>query len=186
MASIRGNQSSLSLATVARSSSVPQQFTTFNTASNTTPKQIVDLVNNSSSVSAGNSVTISVNYSVDNGDSTLTGIGLRLHYDSSKLSYETVTNLLQTNSFGNVTDNVDNEDLDGDTSTNRYIQFQYVDFEGNWPNQSLPVKLANFTFNTSANFQKSKINVTAVDVASGYTMEARPLDLVALHICGMI
>ena len=120
----------------------------------------------------------SVNYSVDNQDNTLTGIGLRLHYDSTNLSYQGSSNLLQTSLFGDVTDNEDNQDFDKDPSTNRYLQFQYVDFDGNWPNQSLPVKLGDFAFNTSANLQKTKVNVTAVDVASGYTMEAGALDLV--------
>jgi hypothetical protein len=180
--SISGSQSStsISLQSLSSFSSVAQQFIASNTvtSSNTSSKQIVNLTTASSSISAGNPTTISVNYSVDNQDNTLTGIGLRLHYDSTNLSYQGSSNLLQTSLFGDVTDNEDNQDFDKDPSTNRYLQFQYVDFDGNWPNQSLPVKLGDFAFNTSANLQKTKVNVTAVDVASGYTMEAGALDLV--------
>ncbi|WP_435183508.1 Calx-beta domain-containing protein [Cylindrospermopsis raciborskii G7] len=159
---------------------VPQQTTllplfaqTFNTTSSS--KQIIDLTTSNSSLTP---VSIGVTYNVDSADNTLTGIGIRLHYNSNQISYQSASNLLSTDLFGDVTDNLDEQDLDGDTSTNRYIQIQYADFNGNWPNQNLPVKIGDFAFNTVSSFQQSKVNVTAVDVAPGYTLQARPLTLV--------
>ncbi|KRH95979.1 bluetail domain-containing putative surface protein [Cylindrospermopsis sp. CR12] len=174
LASISGTSSASPL--------VPQQTTflplfaqTFNATSSS--KQIIDLTTSNSSLTPGAPVSIGVTYNVDSGDNTLTGIGIRLHYNSNQISYQGASNLLSTDLFGDVTDNLDEQDLDGDTSTNRYIQIQYADFSGNWPNQNLPVKIGDFAFNTVSSFQQSKVNVTAVDVAPGYTLEARPLTL---------
>ncbi len=67
--------------------------------------------------------------------------------------------------------------FDNDNSTNRYIQFQYFATNGNWPNRTLPLKLADFAFTTSANFQETQFNITGIDVAPGYTLEAAPLQV---------
>ncbi|MBA4455257.1 hypothetical protein FHK98_01465, partial [Cylindrospermopsis raciborskii CS-506_A] len=174
LASISGTSSASPLVR-QQTTFLPLFAQTFNATSSS--KQIIDLTTSNSSLTPGAPVSIGVTYNVDSGDNTLTGIGLRLHYNSNQISYQSASNLLSTDLFGDVTDNLDEQDLDGDTSTNRYIQIQYADFSGNWPNQNLPVKIGDFAFNTVSSFQQSKVNVTAVDVAPGYTLEARPLTL---------
>ncbi len=54
-------------------------------------------------------LTIPLFYNTSTGDNTLAGIGLRLHYDSTDLTYQQVSNLFQTNLFGSVTDNSDTQ-----------------------------------------------------------------------------
>ena len=86
-------------------------------------------------------LTIPLFYNTSTGDNTLAGIGLRLHYNSTDITYKQVSNLLQANLFGSVSDNLDSQNFDNDNNTNRYIQFQYFATNGNWPNQTIPVKL---------------------------------------------
>ncbi|MDH6097940.1 cohesin domain-containing protein, partial [Anabaenopsis sp. FSS-46] len=72
-------------------------------------------------------------YNTSNGDNTLTGISLRLHYNSNELSFQGVENFFNTSVFSPVVDQADNNDFDNDPQSDRYIQFAYLDFFGNWP-----------------------------------------------------
>ncbi|WP_308410780.1 beta strand repeat-containing protein, partial [Cylindrospermopsis raciborskii] len=122
-------------------------------------------------------LTVPLLYNTSNSNNSLNGIGIRLHYDSSDLSYQQVTNLLSTNLFGAVSDNLDNQNFDKDNTTDRYIQIQYFAPNGNWPNKSLPVKLGDFAFTTSTNFQETQLNITSVSASPGYTLEAAPIEI---------
>ncbi|MFB2818399.1 Calx-beta domain-containing protein, partial [Umezakia ovalisporum] len=85
-------------------------------------------------------VSIPLFYNTSNGDNTLTGISLRLHYNSNELNFQTVENLFNNNLFVAVEDLADSSNLDKDPQSDRYVQFGYTDFGGNWPNQPLPLK----------------------------------------------
>ena len=88
----------------------------------------------------GGSARIDVMYDVSDADATLTGIGIRVHYDSSMLTYSHLSNSLV---FGRLFDpglvvaEVDSSDYDGDAATDRFISLAWVDFGGSWPG-SLP------------------------------------------------
>ena len=127
--------------------------------------------------SPGGQITVPLFYNTSTGDNTLGGIGLRLHYDSSDLTFQTTTNLFNTNLFGTVTDLADTNNFDGDPTTNRYLQVQYVDFTGNWPNRTLPLKLGDFSFTASNSFENTQLRVTSPDgtLAPGYGLEANPI-----------
>ena len=126
-------------------------------------------------VAPGKSLSVPLFYNTSTNDNTLGGIGLRLHYDSSDIVFKDTTNLLSTNLFGNVTDNSDTENFDADTNTNRYIQFQYLDFAGNWPNQTLPLKLGDFNFTAQSTFANTQLNITSSSLAAGYGLKFDPL-----------
>ncbi|MGA1476242.1 MAG: hypothetical protein ACO4AI_14015, partial [Prochlorothrix sp.] len=126
----------------------------------------------------GNTIEIPLIYNTSTGDNTLPGIGVRLHYNASDLTYQTVANPLTTSLFGEFTDLPDTNDLDNDPQTDRYLQFQYVDFAGNWPNQPLPLKLGDVSFLASETFTEStQLNLTGIDgaIATGYNFQGDSL-----------
>ena len=78
----------------------------------------------------GNQLTVSVAMNLDNGT---TGLGLRVHYDSSLLTLAEQ----QVNGYGAmVVPSVpaeDNNDFDADGATDNYIGINYVAMMGSWP-----------------------------------------------------
>ena len=125
----------------------------------------------------GKSLSIPLVYSTSTADKTLSGIGIRLHYNSSSLVYKDVTNLFSENIFGSVSDAADTNNFDQDTTTDRFVQLQYVDVAGNWTNQTLPVKLGDFNFTAQTGFNGTQLNVTSPEgtLATGYGLKADPL-----------
>ena len=125
----------------------------------------------------GQTIDIPLFYNTSTADNTLSGIGLRLHYNSASLSYQNVTNLFTNNLIGSVIDNADTQNFDGNTSTDRFVQLQYNDLAGNWPNQTLPLKLGDFNFTAQSGFTGTSLNVTAIDgtLATNYSLQSSPL-----------
>ena len=125
----------------------------------------------------GQTIDIPLFYNTSTADNTLSGIGLRLHYNSSSLSYQNVTNLFSNNLVGSVTDNADTQNFDSNTSTDRFVQLKYADLAGNWPNQTLPLKLGDFNFTAQSGFTGTSLNVTAIagTLATNYSLQASPL-----------
>ena len=128
-------------------------------------------------VRPGGSLTVPISYSTSTNDNTLPGIGVRIHYDSTDITFQNATSLFAQSLFGTITDQADTQNFDADSSTDRYLQFQYLDFSGNWPNQVLPQKLGDFNFSASANFTGTQLNLTSPDgtTASGYSLKADPI-----------
>ena len=116
---------------------------------------------------------ITVNYDTDTADNTLSGVGLRIHFDSSELEFIGTDSFFPTNLFGSVTDAAEDID-DGDANTDRYLTLSYVDFAARWPNTSLPQELAQLSFETLSAYDGSQVNVTFSSTASGYTGQADP------------
>jgi hypothetical protein len=123
----------------------------------------------------GGNVSIPLLYNTSTGDNTVTGISLRLHYNSNQLNFQTVENLFNNNLFVTVEDLADSRNLDNDPQSDRYIQFGYTDFAGNWPNQTLPLKLGDFNFTTTGNFTGTQLNLTSDNLAPNYSLEADPI-----------
>ncbi|CEJ42039.1 Uncharacterized protein apha_00012 [Umezakia ovalisporum] len=91
------------------------------------------------------------------------------------MNFQTVENLFNNNLFVAVEDLADSSNLDKDPQSDRYVQFGYTDFGGNWPNQPLPLKLADFNFTTTENFAGTQVNFTSDNLAPGYSLEADPI-----------
>ncbi|WP_414521408.1 Calx-beta domain-containing protein, partial [Umezakia ovalisporum] len=125
------------------------------------------------------SLSIPLFYNTSTGDNTLTGISLRLHYNSNELSFQNVENFFTNNLFVQLADVVDSSDFDNDPSTDRYIEFAYLDFFGGWPNQALPLKLGDFNFTTTGSFDGTQIKVTSAETATGYALESLPITVAA-------
>ena len=126
----------------------------------------------------GAAVTLDVMYDTLPQDETLTGIGVRVHFDSSKLSFDLVD---QTLAFGRlfnpalVVAEADTSDFDGDPSTDQYLSMAWVDFAGSWPGGVLPEKLAAVHFVAAGDFAGSTtIRFSASDLAAGYEFSSQP------------
>ena len=122
--------------------------------------------------------TISVGYDVSDDNNQLTGIGFRVHYDSSIFSFSSVQN--------NLTDSIvvdgmgpyqDVEDFDNDSTTDSYLVYGWAAISGDWPNVALPAKLTDIQMfvnwaDYEAGSTTSNINFSVVSNNEGYEAKA--------------
>lgn len=119
------------------------------------------------------SVAIDLNYSA--GDATLTGLGLRIHFDSSKVVFSSFSNVLSSPGFVTQgTPEADAGNQDGDPATDRIVLVAWADVGGGWPG-SVPIRLCTLNFTTSAGFDAAtSIRFTATSTAAGYSFSSTP------------
>ena len=145
------------------------------------PKQSVS-VSGTPNAMVNSPVSITVGYDVSDGDSSLTGLGLRVHYDSSVLTFVELSNVLSTDNIESGSVNNDNDDDDGDASTDKYVTASWASLFGNWPG-TLPADLLTATFNVDDDdsVESTVINFSASSSAASYQFEATPytLDIVS-------
>ena len=104
--------------------------------------QIIDADLSSSAILAGESLSISVTYTTTDQE-LATGLGFRLHFDSSALSCDDagITDLLTDSSIGMQLSD-DTDDYDNDSSTDKYLNAAWASVNGAWPSiASLPATL---------------------------------------------
>ena len=146
-------------------------------ADNDAPSQTIELSTPDTSLNAGEAFVVTVTYDVTDADNTLTGIGVRVHYDSSEIEFDESAVLFGT-PFAPIAQGSE-EVSDGDDETDSQVTFAYTDFTGNFPNTDLPVDLLTLSFTTLSAFDGSSLNVTFIDggLASGYSGQADSLEL---------
>ena len=88
----------------------------------------------------GGTLRFGVHYSSSNQDNTLTGLGLRLHFDSSTLDLSDLNEVLEAGFISQQAQD-DLLDLDGDPATDTYVHLLWADPAGQWPNRTLPATL---------------------------------------------
>ncbi|MCK5603086.1 cadherin-like domain-containing protein, partial [Candidatus Pacearchaeota archaeon] len=113
--------------------------------------------------SSDSSFTFDVFYDVSDGDNTLDGINVRLHYNSLILTFDSITNLFEMGIEEEFIPQSDSSDLDNDSTTDTFITILFPDlFSRNFPGEALPIQplfTANFT--TSVSFaEQTSINFT--------------------------
>ena len=141
-------------------------------------KSQIVTVSNSPSAVVGGQVSLNFAYDVSTGDNSLTGLGLRIHYDSSFLEFNTLTNVLETDLF--VNENIsqeDTEDYDNNPITDQFVLLAWASLYGNWPGTNLPANLftANFAVNNELSLaanQVTQIGFSTNSNASGYDFVA--------------
>ena len=125
---------------------------------------------------AGSPISIPVSYTVSDSDNTLTGLGLRIHYDSSKLTWTSFSSVLATaKTAQDTTPQNDTANYDGDAATDKYLQVAWADISGNWPSVSLATLLynANFTIVSGQPIgTTTDVNFSSSSVAAGYALQA--------------
>jgi len=125
----------------------------------------------------GTQETVVVTYSSD--DTTTTGLGLRIHYDSSAVTLSEVAGVLTNSPIdADGTPAADASDLDGDDATDTYIDFAWASLFGSWPG-AVPTNLATLTFDIADGATGSTpINFSASSNAAGFTFAGQSQDLV--------
>ncbi len=138
------------------------------------PKQSV-FVSGSPKGMVGSPVSVTVGYDVSDADSSLTGLGLRVHYDSSVLTFVEFADVLSTDNISSGQPANDTDDEDGDASTDKYVTANWASLFGNWPG-SLPADLLTATFNVADDdsLVSTVINFSAASNAAGYQFDATP------------
>ena len=139
-------------------------------------EQIVSAELSSQEVAAGDQVSIVVSYSVtDNALST--GLGFKLHYDSSVLTEPSASGILDLDLIGSqIAD--DSGNSDGEVSTDKVFGANWAAFGGNWPKDTdLPVALYTITFTAGEDFAGTIINFSKTSGASGYDFVAQNLNI---------
>jgi hypothetical protein len=110
--------------------------------------QIVTPTQASQTTMVGGSFTFDAIYTTDQLDDTLTGLELRLHFDTTQVQFDGLTNVLQTSLFLAKSVEADTDDFDADPATDMFVSVAWTDFGGAWPGVgNLPSMLytANFT-----------------------------------------
>ncbi len=141
-------------------------------------KNQIVLVSNSPNAVVGGQVSLDFSYDVSTGVNSLTGLGVRIHYDSSVLEFNTLSNVLQTDLF--INENIseaDVADFDGNPITDRFVLLAWASLYGNWPGVALPASLftANFSVNADIDLetmQQTQIGFSSNSNASGYNFVA--------------
>jgi hypothetical protein len=144
----------------------------------TTKKQQVFAANNPAA-RAGGTFSLEVKYSTLNGVKTLSGLGLRVHFNSSKMTYTGNSNLFTYGNQAGVQIQNDTANYDGDASTDKFALIAWVDTNVQWPgtSQTLPLTLVKLNFTVAgglADGDTSMIRFSASSLASGYTLQSTP------------
>ncbi|ETR72346.1 MAG: hypothetical protein OMM_07560, partial [Candidatus Magnetoglobus multicellularis str. Araruama] len=134
--------------------------------------QKISLMTDSDNIAIGSTFTLSVMYDVSDKDNSLSGIGVRIFYDSSRLSYINYTNIAPYNVSEPAEDfELPMEDQDMDPNTDSTIVIAWADLDhGEFPGQILPCKLIDITFQVkrSATIGTTSINISFTSVDPGY------------------
>jgi len=133
-------------------------------------------VSSSTKSEDGTQESLVISYNAD--DATTTGLGVRIHFDSTKLSVASLENVLsQDNIFANAEPTADDNDFDGDLSTDSYVDIAWASLFGVWPG-SAPTDLATLTFDIAQDASgSSAINITASSNASGFSFDGQSHDV---------
>jgi hypothetical protein len=115
----------------------------------------------------GNKVTLTVKYRSD--DATTPGIGLRVHYNSSQLSFSEVIEKFETDLIAeSVSPDSDNED--NDKSTDMVILLGWASLTGIWPGEE-EANLATIEFTkVDSSDEDYIVNYTSSSNAAGFEL----------------
>ena len=106
-----------------------------------------------------------------------TGIGIRIHFDSSQLSIDSVGSILRQGKVGTQIKQ-DSDDFDDDPSTDKYLNAGWADVNGSWPElSSQPLELLTLNVITSEDFNGSEFNITISSTDVNYAASAGNLTI---------
>jgi hypothetical protein len=133
-------------------------------------------VSSSTKSEDGTQETIVISYNAE--DTTTTGLGIRVHFDSSAININGISDIFQNGLLSASSDpDADDDNRDGDTNTDQFVTFAWVSMFSSWPN-SAPVDLATITFDVDEDATgTSAINFTASSNASGFDFDGQTHNL---------
>jgi hypothetical protein len=128
-------------------------------------------------VSVGDTVNLTVNYAATD-DALTTGLGLRVHFDSSQVAIGDFADELSVGRIAVVVQ-ADTNDYDGDIETDKFINAIWSDpFGGAWPSGvAQPATLFSAPFTAQSGFVGTQFNFTKSSNAAGYTFVADAVSL---------
>lgn len=135
--------------------------------------QVVSPVVAATPLTVGQQLNVALNYDVqDPADNSPIGLGLRLHYDSSVLKFDSLSNVLQ-DGFSTSEDRLEDVD-DGNIRTDRVVNVLWLKLVGGWPSNSLPASLLTARFTSLATVDSSAVNFTG-ETSPGYSFTSMPV-----------
>lgn len=152
----------------------------------TQPQQVIS-VNNTPKGVLGRTSILEVAYDTTDSNNQLSGLGMRVHFDSSLLSFKEITGLIEQDIIvdgqGPFSDDAD---FDNDPLTDQYMLFGWASLYNNWPNTELPSVLMNIAFDVSENINtdvisSTNINFTDTSFTVGYEFSAESYELEILN-----
>ncbi|ETR73686.1 MAG: hypothetical protein OMM_00775 [Candidatus Magnetoglobus multicellularis str. Araruama] len=138
--------------------------------------QQVSLEPDNTTQSVGSTFSIAVNYDVSNNNKKLSGIGVSIHFDSSKIEYITYQNSTMTSTM--ISDPIckdESSDDDRDRNTDKVVVLAWADLNNTgWPNKNLPLKLLDLRFKTKDSFTdgNTTLNISKVSTNVYYSFKA--------------
>ena len=146
----------------------------------TEPYQTVSASSEEISFSPGKDINFDLVYTTSDSQNALTGLELKVHYDSSVFTPSGENNGVSAlvDTFGEPSIIDDTDDLDNDATTDKYLNIIWADFtpNPNFPGTELPTTLATLNLSSSkegvdsltGESKESKINFTSSDPAMNY------------------
>jgi hypothetical protein len=132
-------------------------------------------VNRSSAGRNGKTIDVQVDYLTT--QRSLTGLGLRMHFDSSKLSLVELSNIFSPGALQHQVQE-DTLDFDGDPKTDRYINIAWMDHMGSWPGtDQTQLFTATFQMAKGQGSGATTIRYSVADVAAGMDVYLEPLSI---------
>ncbi len=129
---------------------------------------------------AGTEFEFDLKYSTNPEVQGLSGLGIRLHYDSSKLDFAGLSNILQTGLVAQGVPESDTADWDDDADTNTFVTIAWANVQADWPGGQLPIRLLTSTFGLpKALSSDTSINFSSVSVAAGYSLASQSVTIEA-------
>lgn len=142
--------------------------------------QVVQIQDSKNKIALGKSFSLSAFYSNTQNDETLAGLGLRIHFDSTKLTWNGFENLLTKDLIGQDSASIpDVSDFDNIAETDQYITVAWTSISGAWPAQTLPTKLYDslFAFKDDSGLQvgdTTTIGFSSNATSNGYLFLGSP------------
>ena len=121
-----------------------------------------------------NNVEFEIAYSSSDNDNELSGLGLRIHFDSRALTYISSSDVFaQDIIVSGEGPAIDAADFDNDPTTDSYVSYGWASLLNNWPGTELPASLLKITFgvNGSVNVDdmpSTVLSFSAITTTVGY------------------
>ena len=131
----------------------------------------------------GENIVVDLAYSASDDNNQLSGLGLRVHFDSTVLTLNSIDEVLLQDVIVNGEGPVsDAEDFDNNPQTDSYITFGWASLFNNWPNATFPSTLAKVTFGVSSTVDLDELTSTAINfsgitTAAGYQFDSQSFTL---------
>lgn len=136
----------------------------------------------------GQAVSLSGIYTTSDNNNKLSGLGIRVHYDSTKLTFVDIDPFYSINQQGLQCGIDDTEDYDNDTATDKRCLLTWADTSGQWPYYNfmgtiygdLPLDLFTINFTASGDLTSTTVNFTRASTAAGYSLYAPSVEVSAV------